>query len=651
MSDIFNIDNYKNIEEDLKSLLSKNEQKLQELLKQETKTYENFVVPFELMSEELDIFITPIFHLNSVKNSETTQKIYETIIPHLSLYSTRLSQNVEVYNTFKTIQYNEKSSLNIEQQKVLENEIRDYELSGCNLSDENKSSLEEINLKLSQIEQKFSQNLLDATNSWEMICSKDEVDGLLPSDLQSAKFIDENNKEKYKFTLQMPSYLAYITYATNRSKREEIYKAYSTRAPQNGKLIEEILKLQDQKVKILGFKNYSQYSLATKMANSEEEVIDFLYQIANISKPRAKEELEEIKQLALEDNITDIQSYDIAYYSEKLKQEKYSIDEEFYKPYFELNSVLDGLFKVLDRLFKIQFKQIDETSWNDKVKVYNLLEQNNIIGKIYIDLEVSKEKRGGAWMNNWHTRYKFANKSQLPTAFVVCNFAQSKENIPSLLKHSDVVTLFHEMGHALHHLLSKVNESFVSGINGVAWDTVEFPSQFLEYFAYEKEILQMFAKHYKTNEVLDDKSIDKLIQARNFQSALATLRQIEFALFDFKLYQKVLKEQGVQKLLDEVRDEIAVIKPPKYNKFQNGFAHIFAGGYSAGYYSYKWAEVLSADAFYLFKENGILNKELALSYKENILSKGGSIDMNSLYFSFANRKPKVESLLKIDGIL
>ncbi|MCK5294240.1 MAG: M3 family peptidase, partial [Arcobacteraceae bacterium] len=305
----------------------------------------------------------------------------------------------------------------------------------------------------------------------------------------------------------------------------------------------------------------------------------------------------------------------------------------------------------LYNLFGIKFVQIEENSWEEKVKVYHLERNNIIIGKIYLDLEARKEKRGGAWMHNWHNNYDIGNVQQLPTAFVVCNFSTSTSELPSLLRHSDVVTLFHEMGHAIHHLFSTVKEPLVSGINGVAWDTVEFPSQFLEYFSYEKEVLKIFAKHYKTKEILGDEAIDKLIKARNFQSALTTIRQIEFALFDFKLYQNLTDEEGVQKLLDSVREEVSVIIPPKYNKFQNGFAHIFSGGYSAGYYSYKWAEVLSADAFYLFKEKGIFNKELAIKYRDIILGKGGSVDMNQLFFDFASREASIESLLKIDGII
>ena len=649
----FNLKDFKNSAKILDTLIKQNKDSLERLLKIQNKTYENFVVPYQQMAEKLDEFSTPIFHIDSVKNSKETQKVYDECLPLISIYSSQLSSNEKVYGTFKDIQYNYNSTLNTEQQKVLENEIRDFKLGGCGLSDDEKQKLEDINLKLSELNKEFSQNLLDATNEWEMILKDQEDIKKIPqSDLESAKFTDEKDgKTKYKFTLQMPSYIAYTTYGTNRTKREEIYKAYTTRAPQNGKLIEQILSLRKQEAKILGFENYSQLSLATKMASNENDVIDFLTKIGSFSQDKAQDELEEVRAFASKDDCDNFQSYDLAFYSQQLKEEKYDIDEEYYRPYFEKNSVLNGLFDFLYKIFNIKFKEIKTTTWDEKASVYELSENNKPIARLYIDLEARKDKRGGAWMNNWHTHSIIEGKKHLPTAYIVCNFPTSNTNTPSLLRHSDVVTLFHEMGHALHHMLSKVGEPFVSGINGVAWDTVEFPSQFLEYFAYQKEVLQLFAKHHKTNEVLNNISIEKLIKARNFQSSLSMIRQLEFSIFDFKLHQKLYSEDEVQTLLNEIRDEISVMKPPKYNKFQNGFSHIFAGGYAAGYYSYKWAEVLSADAFYLFIENGIFDKELALKYKNIILGQGGSIDMNKLFYQFGNRKPDIKSLLKIDGII
>ena len=650
----FHIENFENSSKLLEELLNNSRVEVEKLLEIKNKTYKNFVLPFAEIGEKINEFITPIFHLDSVKNSKITSKVYEECLPIISKYESEISQNENIYTSFKNIQSNEKSTLSNIQLKVLENEIRDFELSGCQLENNKKQRLEEIDLALGELSHKFSQNILEATNSFSLIIENfEDVKEIPKSDLELAKF-EEDGKTKYKFTLQMPSYIAYMTYGTSREKREELYKAYTTRAPQNGEIIEKILALKDEKVKILGFKNYASYSLATKMANSEDDVINFLEELGNKAKEKAIKELEEIKQIAKEDGIDDFRASDISFYSEKLKKAQYDIDEEYYRPYFEQNSVLNGFFTALNELFDIEFKSSNASSWDEKVKVYDILENNKTIARIYIDLEARDDKRGGAWMNNWHSYYKDSNNNiNLPTAYIVGNFPQSTKDIPSLLRHSDVVTLFHEMGHALHHLLSKVEEPTVSGISGVAWDVVEFPSQFLEYFSYDRDILKLFAKHYQTGEVLDDEAINRLIKAKNFQSSMATVRQIEFALFDFKLHQKLYKtEFEIQELLNSIRDKFSVIKTPEYNKFQNSFSHIFSGGYSAGYYSYKWAEVLSADAFYMFLDSkNVLNKELGLKYKNCVLSCGGSENMDKLFFDFAQREPKIDSLLKIDGII
>ncbi len=650
----FNIENLENSKNDLEFLLNSSKEKIYELLEIENKSYENFVKPYEEIGEGISDFVTPIFHIDSVKNSKLTQKVYEECLPLISNYETEISQNDNIYRSLKVIQDNNSISLNDIQKKVLENEIRDFKLSGCHLDNEKKDKLKKLNLNLSELSHKFSQNILNATNAYEMIIEDfDDVKEIPDSDLELAKF-EEDGKTKYKFTLQMPSYIAYITYGTSREKREEIYKAYCTRSPENGKIIEEILKLKYEMISILGFNSYSEYSLETKMAKNEEEVVKFLEELALKGKNRAVEELAELKEYAVKDGIDDIKSFDLAFYSEKLKKEKYDLDEEFYRPYFEQNSVLNGFFDFLNEVFNIKFTLCDAKSWDENVKVYDISENGNVIARIFIDLEARKEKRGGAWMNNWHSHYIDSNNKQhLPTAYIVCNFPPAKDDTPSLLRHSDVVTLFHEMGHALHHLLSKVPEAMVSGISGVAWDVVEFPSQFLEYFAYDKDVLKLFAKHYKTGNVLDDDAIQRIINAKNFQSSLSMLRQVEFALFDFKLHQKLFKsEEDIQILLDGIRKEYAAILPPSYNKFQNGFSHIFAGGYAAGYYSYKWAEVLSADAFYMFIDSGlVLNKDLAIKYKDTILKNGGSKDMDELFLELASRSPSVDSLLKIDGII
>src|SRR5574344_1973415 len=461
----FHIENFENSSKLLEELLNNSRVEVEKLLEIKNKTYKNFVLPFAEIGEKINEFITPIFHLDSVKNSKITSKVYEECLPLISKYESEISQSENIYTSFKNIQ---------------SNEIRDFELSGCQLENNKKQRLEEIDLALAELSHKFSQNILEATNSFSLIIENfEDVKEIPKSDLELAKF-EEDGKTKYKFTLQMPSYIAYMTYGTSREKREELYKAYTTRAPQNGEIIEKILALKDEKVKILGFKNYASYSLATKMANSEDDVINFLEELGNKAKEKAMKELEEIKQIAKEDGIDDFRSSDISFYSEKLKKAQYDIDEEYYRPYFEQNSVLNGFFTALNELFDIEFKSSNASSWDEKVKVYDILENNKTIARIYIDLEARDDKRGGAWMNNWHSYYKDSNNNiNLPTAYIVGNFPKSTKDIPSLLRHSDVVTLFHEMGHALHHLLSKVEEPTVSGISGVAWDVVEFPSQFL----------------------------------------------------------------------------------------------------------------------------------------------------------------------------
>ena len=646
----FELVDFENSAKKLEEIIKYNKQELEKLIKIDNKTYDNFVKPYVELSYELEEFITPIFHIDSVKNSELTQKVYSECLPIISIYESELAQNENIYQGFLEI---DTVSLNKEQKKVVDNEIRDFKLGGCGLSDGDKDELKKIKLELSELSKDFSQNVLNATNSFEMVCEDfEDVKEIPKSDLELAKF-EEDGKTKYKFSLQMPSYIAYMTYGTSRVKREEIYKAYTTRAEQNGAIIEKILKLRRKKAALLGFETYADLSLASKMANKADEVVEFLNELALKAKDKAKLEIQEVEKLAKKDGVEDIKSFDLTYYSNKLKEEQYEINDEEYRPYFEKNSVLKGLFEFLNKIFDIEFKEVDTKTWDEKVKVYDIYEKDVLKARIFYDLEARADKRGGAWMNNWHSHFvDSSGNKNLASAYVVGNFPPSSEKTPSLLRHDDVVTLFHEMGHALHHLLSNVDELYVSGINGVAWDTVEFPSQFLEYFSYQKDVLKLFAKHYQSGEVLSDEMIGKLMRARNFQSSLATIRQVEFALFDFKLHMsEVEDEKEVQTLLNSIRDEISPILPPSYNKFQNGFSHIFAGGYAAGYYSYKWAEVLSADAFYLFIENGVFNQELALRYKELILGLGGSDDMDKLFYEFAKRNPKVESLLKIDGII
>jgi len=633
--------------QELKDRLDANNKQVDELLKLESKTYSNFVKPMQMMDEYLEHFFTPLSHLNSVNNSEKTQDIYAESLPIITEYSTKLSQNLELYKVYKEIQENEKDTLNYEQRRVLELNVQGFELSGAHLDEKTKARLQEINIRKSELSNNFSQNLLDATNAYKyIITDKKDVEGIPPSDLESAKF-EEDGETKYKFTLQMPSYIAYMTYGKNAEIREALYKAYVTRSPQNAEIIDELLTLKNEMAKLLGFNNYASYSIATKMANKESEVIGFLEKLITNSKVQAKEELKELQEISEKP----LESFDSAYYSEILKKAKYNLDEELYRPYFEQKSVVNGIFEFLNKLFGITFTKVDEKLWDEKAFSYDLHVEGKLRARLYLDLEARESKRGGAWMHNFQTHCKDENNNeQLASAFVVCNFPASSDTNPSLLRHDDVVTLFHEMGHAIHHMLSTVNENEVSGVNGVEWDAVEFPSQFLENFAYEPSVLKLFASHHETGEIIPDEMIEKLVRSKNFLSASGMLRQLEFSIFDFQLHSKVYQGEEVQNLLNTIRKDTALIQTPAYNKFQNGFAHIFAGGYAAGYYSYKWAEVLSADAFFAVIDEGIFNSDTAKKYLEIILNGGGAKSMSELFKELMGRETNPDNLLRLNGI-
>ncbi len=633
--------------EQLKTRTENNNKKIEDLLRQEVKTYANFVKPLEMMEEDLEEFFTPLSHLNAVNNSEQTQQIYIEALPIITEYSTQLSQNIEIYNTYKTIAVTESESLNYEQKRVLELNIQNFELSGAHLDTTTKERLQAINIALSELSNDFSQNLLNATNEYSYIITDEkDIEGLPQSEIENAKYA-EDGITKYKFTLQMPSYIAYMTYGPNRDIREELYRAYVSRAPQNADIIDKILNLKDEMSKLLGFENYAQLSLATKMAKDESTVLNFLNSLLDNSIEQAKKELQELQNIAP----FELKSHDTTYYAEILKKEQYDIDEEEYRPYFEQKSVVNGMFEFLHKLFNIRFEKTNETLWHPNAAAYNVYENEQLRAKIYLDLEARESKRGGAWMHNWQSHCTNERGEELPaSAFIVCNFPPSSNTSPSLLRHDDVVTLFHETGHTIHHILSSVNENEVSGVNGVEWDAVEFPSQFLENFAYEPKVLQMFAKHYKTQETLPESMIEKLVKSKNFLSAMGMLRQLEFSIFDFQLHTKLYQGEEVQNLLNSIREKTALIKPPKYNKFQNGFAHIFAGGYAAGYYSYKWAEVLSADLFYKVVDEGIFNSQTAQKYLKTILHKGGSKSMRTLYKELMGREADISQLLRLNGI-
>ncbi|WP_345971254.1 M3 family metallopeptidase [Sulfurimonas sp. HSL1-6] len=634
--------------DDLQRTLDEGRSQIAALLAIEEKSYANFVKPFEMLDERLEHFFTPMSHLHSVNNSDKTQEVYTAALPLLTEYGTEIGQNLEIYTAFKAIKANAYDLLSPEQQRVIDLNIQGFELSGAHLDEASKKRLAEISLRRSELSNTFTQNLLDATNAFEyVITDPADVEGMPKSDIESAAFKTEEGKTAWKFTLQMPSYIAYMTYGPNREIREALYKGYTTRAPENAEIIEETLALRKEASRLIGFETYAERSLATKMAKDPDTVLAFLNELADASMAQGQRELAELREFA---GAAELQSYDSAFFGEQLKKSRYDIDEEEYRPYFEQNSVVEGLFEFLHRLFGVSIRPAEGVAlWHETATAHDLYVDGQLRARLYLDLEARPSKRGGAWMHNWQSHcLDEEGNEQLASAFIVCNFPPSSASTPSLLRHDDVVTLFHETGHAIHHLLSTVNENGVSGVNGVEWDAVEFPSQFLENFAYEPQVLKLFAKHYESGDVISDLMIDKLVRAKNFQSAMSMLRQLEFAIFDFTLHME--ETPDVQAVLDAVRERTALLTPPSYNKFQNGFSHIFAGGYAAGYYSYKWAEVLSADAFFAIVDQGVFDTALGRSYLDIVLGRGGSESMRVLFYKLMEREPETQSLLRLSGI-
>jgi len=647
----FPVFNDKNLDEkvkNVKAVIKKNEKTIKKLLKLENKSFENFALVLFELEEALNFAFQPISHLNGVANNKKTQKALKELLPLLSEYSTKLSQNAKVYQALKEIEQD--GALDSEQAMALRLELHDFEMEGVALDKERKKRIAKINSKLSSLENDFSQNVLNDTNSFEIIIEDESILKEMPSVEKAQAQTQKDGKAVYRFTLHQPSFISFMTYAIDRNKREELYKAHVTRGVKNDELMTQILALRDEKAKILGFANFAELSIAHKSAPSVKNVEEFLSKLAQKGKPFAEKEFAELSAFAKKLGLDELFSFDLAYYSEKLRKELFDIDEEHLKNYFESSAVIEGMFLFIEKLFGISFKKAKTKTWNKKAEAYDLYENGEVIGRLYIDLEARKNKKGGAWMDNW-TSGSITPKGlkRLPIAYITCNFAPSTKEAPSLLRHYDVETLFHEMGHALHHLLLKSKVCSVSGVNGVMWDVVEFPSQFLENFVYEKSVLKLFAKHYKTGEELSETEINKIIKARNFQAALGMMRQLEFGLFDMRIHKGALDAKSVQTVLDSVRDEISVLRPPAYNKFQNSFTHVFGGSYSAGYYSYKWAEVLSADAYMIFADTGVFDAELGSKMRHSVFSKGGGEDMNKLFEEFAGREAESGALLRLYG--
>ncbi|MAX52084.1 MAG: oligopeptidase A [Methylophaga sp.] len=630
-------------------------------------TWETLVEPMEDIDVSIDRVWSPVSHMNSVVNSDELRKAYNACLPMLSEFGTELGQNEDLYRAYKQLAESAVyPSLDTAQKKVIDNAVRDFRLSGVELNQADRDEYKNITQKLTELSAKFEENLMDATHGWKKhITDKDMLSGLPESTIAMAEqFAKRDNVEGWVFTLDFPSYMPVMSYADNREFREEMYTAFATKASDQGpnagqwdntQVMADILKLRHRLANLLGFANHAERSLATKMAQSPEQVMDFLNDLAERSKPIAIKEFEELKAFAKETaGMDELQAWDVTYFAEKLRQQRYSISQEELKPYFPEDKVVNGLFAVVNRLYGLVISErTDIDTWHKDVRFFEIRESNgNLRGQFYLDLYARQHKRGGAWMDECLVRRKTAKGLQTPVAFLTCNFSEPVGDKPALFTHDEVTTLFHEFGHGLHHMLTKIDYAGVSGINGVAWDAVELPSQFMENWCWEREALDLISGHYETGEKLPDDLYEKMIAARNFQSAMMMVRQLEFSIFDFRLHLEFDPEGGnqVDKILAEVRDQVAVVKPPKFNRFAHSFGHIFAGGYAAGYYSYKWAEVLSADAFSKFEEKGIFDRETGLAFLNNILEQGGSKEPMELFIAFRGREPEIDALLRHSGI-
>lgn len=627
-------------------------------------TWENFIEPLEILGDGLERAWSPVGHLNAVMNSDDLRAAYNASLPKLSDYATELGQNLALFEGYRTVATQE--HLDSTQRKLLENALRDFHLSGIDLPPDRQDRFRTIDRELSRLASKFSENLLDATHAWyKPIRDETQLAGLPESARALAKQTAELRGETgWVLTLDFPSYQPVMTYADDPALRREIYEAYTTRASElgphagqwdNGVIMDEILALRHEQAQLLGFTNFAERSLATKMARSPEEVMGFLTGLAHRVVTPAREEFEEVRSFARNlHGVGTIEPWDLAYYSEKLREHRYALTQEELRPYFPISRVLNGLFNLLGQLFGIRIREVQGVEiWHPEVRFYEIrMADGDLRGQFYLDPFARPNKRGGAWMDVCINRLHTLTYDQIPCAYLVCNFTPPVGDQASLLTHTEVLTLFHEFGHGLHHLLTQIDYPAVGGISGVPWDAVELPSQFLENWCWERESLDLISGRVATGEPIPDDLFQRLRAAKNFQSAMQMARQLEFALFDFRLHLEYDPARGgrIYEILDEVREQVAPLKLPAFNRFAHGFSHIFAGGYAAGYYSYKWAEVLSADAFSLFEEKGILDTATGLAFRQHILEQGGSRPAMDLYVDFRGREPTIDALLRHSSI-
>ncbi|MGB5637647.1 MAG: oligopeptidase A [Sedimenticolaceae bacterium] len=654
------------VEPAIDQLLAENRRRIAELLDSVKKpTWQNLVEPIEEWEDRLGRVWSPVSHMNSVMNSDELRAAYNACLPKLSDYGSEMGHNDRLYAAYKAVAA-DAEQLDDAQRKVLDNALRDFHLSGVDLPPADKERFKQISQELSKLTSGYSDNVLDATNAWsKRIEDPAALAGLPQSALDLARqTAEQRGEEGWLLTLDYPSFFPVMNYADDPALRREVYEAYQTRASDQGphagrydntENMERILALRHEQAQLLGFANYAERSLERKMARSTDRVVEFLHDLAARSRPQAERELAELRAYAAEHHdVAELDPWDIAYYSEKLRQHCYSITQEEVKPYFPADRVVPGMFQVVGRLYGVSFHAVDGVdSWHPDVRFYEIRDHDGSLrGQFYFDLYARQNKRGGAWMDDCQSRMRTASVDQIPVAYMTCNFSPPVGGKPALLTHDEVETLFHEFGHGLHHMLTRVDYVAISGINGVAWDAVELPSQFMENYSWEREALDLFAAHHETGERIPDELYRRMLAARNFQSGMAMVRQLEFSLFDFRIHREFDPAKGgrIYEILGEVRDEVAVIKPPAWNRFAHAFSHIFAGGYAAGYYSYKWAEVLSADAFSLFEENGVFDQATGQSFLHNILEMGGARDAMDLFVAFRGREPRIDALLRHTGI-
>lgn len=627
-------------------------------------SWDGLVLAMDELHARLGAAWSPVSHLNAVCNSAELREAYEGCLPLLSAYWTELGQNRELFKAYEALAASPAAAnFDVAQKTILEHALRDFRLSGIDLPAEQQKRYAEIQARLSELGSRFSNQLLDATQAWtKHVTDEAALAGLTDSaKAQMQQAAQAKGLDGWLISLEFPSYFAVMTYADDRALREEVYAAYCTRASDqgpnagqndNGPVMQEILDLRQELARLLGYANFSALSLATKMAESPEQVLHFLRDLAVRSKPYAQQDLDQLKAYAAEQGCAQLQSWDSGYYGEKLREARYSVSQEALRAYFPVDKVLSGLFAIVQKLYGIQIRELhDFERWHPDVRLFEIEENGQHVGRFYFDLYARANKRGGAWMDGARDRRRdAAGQLVAPVAYLVCNFTPAVNGKPALLTHDEVTTLFHEFGHGLHHLLTRVEHAGASGINGVAWDAVELPSQFMENWCWEPEGLALISGHYETGAPLPQDILEKMLAAKNFQSGLMMVRQLEFSLFDFELHTSHGDGRSVLDVLNGVRDEVAVMRPPAYNRFANSFAHIFAGGYAAGYYSYKWAEVLSADAFSRFEEEGVFNPQTGAAFREAILAKGGSQEPMALFVAFRGREPSIDALLRHSGL-